>query len=570
MNIIFTALATLSSITGFSSGRFYETKVEHLQDCLFEHFGSCSSLATENSILFADDLYDMDGTNRYLLIDLIDEKTVVYDKKDECILATYDTNPYLGIETEFKLLSNIEDDYMFAYFNEPLNDFTFTNNYCFDKESVRSYYANQGYKAGNYYTGVAYTSDTVKIANAFYFEKLGNRHAVNSQGTCTVVASEILLAYYDTFINDDIIDEQYDQPAIESISSSTPTISDFSTSPGVDSSTNSSFHDYLCNIAKNEVGDDPTSDGMSVHNQKRLITKYLDKRDIQYKTHSSDGNMSDIISNKAKGVIKATINEGRPVISCGEGHSTVAFAYNDKMVWVHTGWGYAAATPWKTFESGMFSNYYAGAIDLKEISKYKHVHSDNYYASNKNLFLCPDGTTCTQTDLHPTNYGIDSTYYSSEHKTRFYSNGLEIRNYYTRTALRHSRVTLSARKNGEGSAYLEYWFTKRIRKLEYDIAFYDNQDVLSSNNSRVELWVAVLDDSGNFDWEYKDNLIERNINVGISNPTRLKYYFSNEEIYGIKILVYAPATGTIDGGRLCIGFMTIQNYTSEHGMLGSF
>lgn len=45
---------------------------------------------------------------------------------------------------------------------------------------------------------------------------------------------------------------------------------------------------YESGIATNEIGDDPRSGGMSNGNQKRLLTKYLDKRGIQYKTHSSN------------------------------------------------------------------------------------------------------------------------------------------------------------------------------------------------------------------------------------------------------------------------------------------
>lgn len=570
MNIIFTALAALSGITGFSSGYFYETNSEHLQDCLFEHFGSCSSLATEDSFLLIDDLYAMDGTNRYLLADMIDGKTVVYDKKEQCISATCDANPYTGLNVEFKLLSDIEDHYMFAYYNDEIQDFVFTNNSCFDKESIHSYYANQGYKTGNYYTDVPYTNNTVKIDNAFYFERLGNRHANNTSGTCTVISIEILLGYYDTFVNDNIVDEQYDRPAVESISSSTPTVRDFTTSPGVDSTTDGSFHNYLCDIATNEIGDDPRSGGMSNGNQKRLLTKYLDKRGIQYKTHSSDGNMADLFSNKAKGVIKDTINANRPVIANGEGHSTVAFAYNDKMVWVHTGWGYAAATPWRTFESGAFFNYYAAAFDLQEISKNNHVHSDNYYATNKNLYICPDGDTYTQTDLSPSNYGLVSAYYSNEQKKRFYSNNVEIRNYYSRTALISNNIVLSARKEGEGEAYMQYWFSREIRKYEFDISFYSTSDVLTISNSSIGFYTLTQKSDGSFDWIYKENLLEKNISSDRNNPTKMKYNFIDEEVYGFKFVVRAPATGTSNGGRVCIGLVSVQNATYDHGLFSNF
>ena len=80
MNILFTALTVLSNITGFASSQNYDTSAEHLLDCMFEHFGEYSPLAVEESILNSEDIYDMDGTNRYLLLSFIDGEYVIYDK----------------------------------------------------------------------------------------------------------------------------------------------------------------------------------------------------------------------------------------------------------------------------------------------------------------------------------------------------------------------------------------------------------------------------------------------------------------------------------------------------------
>ena len=311
MNIVFTALTVLSSITGFASSQKYDTCEEHLLDCMFEHFGNFSPLASPESILRYDDVYDMDGTNRYLLFDFVDGETVIYDKKEECIFETYESNPYQGYNDAFKLLGIIEDEHMYAYFNEDANDFTFLNNTSMSKIDIHSYFANQGYQYGNYYRDVAIPSDAHVISNAFYFEKLGSMHAANVDGTCAVIASEILFGYYDTFVNDLIVGEQYDRSVSESLDNTNPTVIDFPKSSGVDTPNNSAFHDYLCDIATYEVGDNPRSGGITVYNQKQMMKKYLDHQGIYYQTYCSEGNLGDLVANKAKTVIKNTINENK-------------------------------------------------------------------------------------------------------------------------------------------------------------------------------------------------------------------------------------------------------------------
>lgn len=461
---------------------------------------------------------------------------------------------------------------MLTYFNEENSNFYFANNVSFDVEEIHSYYANQPYTYGNYYTEIGLTSEATIISNSFYFEKLGNRHAINRVGTCCVVAAEILLGYYDTFLNDTIVSEQYDQPAVQNINETDPTITDFSISPGVDSDSRSDFHDYLCDIATNQVGDDPRSNGMTVYNQKQMIVKYLQEKGISYTTNSSEGNFADLCANKAKTVVKDTIDANRPVIVNGEGHSTVAFAYDDDYVWVHTGWGFVAATPWRTFESGMFFNYSAGAIDVLSFDNNEHIHSDNYFCTNLNAYYCPCGETYSNAVLEPSIYGISSTFNSDDEYNRFFENGVEIRNSYKRVAITNGQeLTLSAKKSGEGEAYWEFNTTKSIRNIEFDISYYSYSDKLYSNNSTAEIW-AVAYDSGQdcLYYSYLSNLLEIGLSTSRNNPTHLHYNFTGDEIFGLYFYTSAPATGTFDRGRISVSSLEIEHSTITTNHLGNY
>ena len=54
------------------------------------------------------------------------------------------------------------------------------------------------------------TLDTKRLYLKHYFMGLTKNFGVNTYGTCTFVALEMMLSYYDSFINDNIIPEKYD------------------------------------------------------------------------------------------------------------------------------------------------------------------------------------------------------------------------------------------------------------------------------------------------------------------------------------------------------------------------
>ena len=574
MNIVITALSVLSSITGFASGQKYDNSEEHLLDSMFEHFGELSPLANDNSILSSSDVYDMDGTNRFLLLSFVDGKTVIYDKEEECNLCTFDTDPYEGYDDAFKLLGNIDDEYLFAYFNEEVNDFTFINNTSKDFSDIRAFYATQEYKKGNYYRNFTISEEAHVIDNAFYFEKLGTMHAQNTEGTCAVIASEILFGYYDTFVNDLIVDEQYDQVAKRHPDGIDPTIRDFSESPGVDCygvtglTDRSDFHDYLCDISTEHLGIDPTIRGLNPLQTKNLVKKYMDLKGIPYQTHCSEGNLGDLILNRAKTVIKETIDQNRPVIASGCNHTVVAFAYDDSMVWVHTGWGYSAATPWSTFESSITNNATAGAVDIMNINNNVHLCSDNYYSASKNAYICPQcGKVYKNNDITPEDYGFSTEYDKYERNNYFSVEDENIRVMYNRTAILpdSSFISLSAKRENMGRAAIRYFMNKKIRRLRFCMAFFSYNDILTSLDSTIDLYILKYSEtSGILYFAPYDDLLGHDISWNRNVATEFKYDFTGDEIYGFSIVVNAPATGNVDSGKVLIGNVTIQRSVNEY------
>lgn len=133
-------------------------------------------------------------------------------------------------------------------------------------------------------------------------------------------------------------------------------------------------------------------------NRIKLVNNYLGKQGVSYNLNTSKGNLGDIWTQRFIEIIKRGIDDRHSVISNSSGHSTVAYAYDNQYVWVHTGWCWTGATPWSTYQSSLFANYAAECIDL--IYTGSHVYSDNYYCYNRNEYLCPCAQKTNLCDIH--------------------------------------------------------------------------------------------------------------------------------------------------------------------------
>lgn len=542
-------LNALSAITGFASGMTYETTSSDLKNI--------SSFICENNhaqnlenVDYIEDLYTLSGENRYVEVNL-KNGYVIYDKKESKI-EEYSFNgdsPYENYQNFLKVYS--KENFGFKYVSYYDNTFIdCLNSNKIDFSAMLDCYSTLESKFGEYYRDIDIAEDAIVIDNAFYFQKLNNHHAWNHVGTCTIVSMEILLSYYDTFYNDLIIPENYDEISRQS-TSDMMLITEFNQSPGVDNHTREkqAFHEYLCEIGKNEVGDDPKVDGMNTKNQIKLLQNYLSKQKIDYSLHTSEGNAGDIWTQRAVKIIKAGIQNNRPVISNGSKHSTVAFAYNDEYVWVHTGWGWVGATPWSTFESGLFENYSAGCIDISAI-KGNHVHSDNYFSINKNTYICPCGIHHTSTLICPEDYGFEPQYFYDVRGKNVKVGNLDFYTLRKRTGfIENEYVNLSPYKQDAGTAFLELYFDCDIRKFEINLSYWQIKDKLSNLNSTA--YLEVLKD-GN--WEHQTDLInEVTLSTDRTKQDTFSYSYIGEEIKGIRITMTSPATGTRNLGRISIG-----------------
>ena len=171
---------------------------------------------------------------------------------------------------------------------------------------------NQLYSAGQYDSTIVPGKDAVLIDYAFYFENLKDFHGNNDSDICTIIATQIILGYYDTFANDKLVNDIYDKIAIET--SNTKIISNFSQSPGtgkqdgIDS--DQRFRDYLVDLTTQEIGESPVNQGMSTKEQIKLVKRYLNDSKLAYKLSTCEGNSleNNDITNHTKKIIRNTID----------------------------------------------------------------------------------------------------------------------------------------------------------------------------------------------------------------------------------------------------------------------
>ena len=426
---------------------------------------------------------------------------------------------------------------------------------CFDYGLERNDLINRK-KDGNPNIGVyelcdSLSSNATSIPNSFYFIKLGGRHGYNPGTLCTLIAAQIIFGYYDTFVNDYLVDDMYD--IVSKDNTGIQSIQNFADSPGTGTDNqeeNQRFRDYLVDLGTDEIGVSAYVDGYDTYEQSRVIRRYLDDRNISSTVYPITN--ANFGPNLTKLRIKQAINSGRPVICNDRGHSVVAFAYDDNYVYVHTGWGRIGMTVWATFEDNSNIGYEIGAIDI--VLSCEHVHSDNYYSSYYHKAYCPDGFERGRMELEPNDFGFEPQYYFYQKLKNIYVGDDTIQTRRLRTGyIENSFVNLSPRRQDAGIAYLEMTFPDVIRNIVVDISFWGGNELYDPNihNARIE-----YKDSDNHWVEAIDLLHDISLSTNRFNQDRINIVFP-EETSSFRFYASNYAIGNLNKGRISIGGLSV-------------
>ncbi len=285
-----------------------------------------------------------------------------------------------------------------------------------------------------------------------YFYHLNYNKADNVIGTCSYVAASMLLSYYDTYWNDNIIDEKYEMHNQSNIDK----LSNIAYSPGiktdagvfsgdeddkseywklVESEADNYFHFYLLQLAKDhDIASDSVPNSLGPYAIKELLEYYLfEDRGLSDCTIECEQitRFSDVRSYAIE-----KVKQGIPVIVCAkpigdDGHTFIIYDYDEDgdELYCHVGWKIDQT---HIALSSLNYTFYYGAVSIN--LKGSHSHSNNYIdkATEKTYcscyFLCHPEHKCTYTyndDCHTYSCGCkyEKDVISFEHEYEYKTTG---------------------------------------------------------------------------------------------------------------------------------------------------
>jgi len=550
MNLLLLGLNTIAALLGYNKFAYYDFSLTDL--AIISNQANIELTSDEKSLVGLKnkfDVYTLEGENRYVCFEF-DDSYLIYDKADDEVDEhSFTTSPYIGY-----------DDYLCVYVE---NSDYFTHGYVDDKSifnlDIGTYLdevlieksIDNNKEDGQYLLFDDYGKDVVKIDRSYYFENLNHYHGSNSEGTCAIVAIQILMGYYDTFYNDNTILEIYDDVA----TNYNNIIASFTQSPG----SGQDFHDELISFAsKKDITDNGV--GMNIGQEKDLTVKYLTSRNIEFDYKWIEGNWADTRSNAAANHIREAIDNNNPVFVGAAGHATVAYAYDSNYVYVHSyvhsGWGDVRKTPWSTVSTN-FWDFWGGphTVEIQNI-KSNHYHSDNYYSSSLKKYLCPCGMLYYETEVAPSDYGFEEQYFFYEKTKDITVDNLTFETKRLRTGyIEEEVINLSPRREDAGLAYLQYNFDNYIRKITVDLSMWSSSENMYTSDSTLLL--QYLDPNKGVWVTYYDLL--NDINLGTDRYNQDEYIINFPNMTkSFRFYSTSSALGDRNKGRLSIGDMVIE------------
>ena len=531
--LLTTALLTLSALHGGTSPVICQPISNY--DSIYQ-FSDESNLFFDDNLFIQNDVYDLSGSCKYSLFSF-QNKNYLVDRMDYRVIDYYE-NFVFNHQRENVLLFYEEELFQYDPSNSEVRFLedgeTFELNLSNRERPVfRDYFVENDLPIGNI--------DEVLIPDAFYFEKLKRYYGLNYETECGIVASQMLLGYYDIFQNDLLIDEIYETGEAHYIDNSTD-ITDWVVSPGTDDRLNeiNTFKNKLIEYFPGNI-----ENGATVSEVSSTIHNYLETKNV---TYSITSHQTFFVPDNAMTII----DSGRPVILGGVKHFCIAYGYNSDSFFVCDGNGFVGIIPMSVYSGSEAIYWSTGCIGLT-ISQ--HVHSDNYCSSYNNEYYCPCGERIRKTQISPSSWGFESQYYFYDKYKQHTVGNLSFETNRLRTGfIENEVVNLSPRRQNAGNSYLRIVFQNIITKVDINMGWWSNNE--HQNDGTAMLYYK--DTVGVNAW-YTLNNILNNTNMSQSHSNLSYYSFvMPEEAEGIMFNVTNQAVGDTNKGRLSIGTMTIS------------
>lgn len=346
-------------------------------------------------------LSSFNKANKYILVEGINSYLIFDRELDDYIEYSNTTNSiYCNMSDTIEKLY-LAPTYYFAIENNTIidliNDATCSveevQKYeLYDRELAQRYLNNKDQHVKELKTKAEAKSSptsTTYITDSYYFNNLktnmGTNNIIHYNGSCSYVALGMLLSYYDSIVNDNVIAEIYDIGESKSFTTyNAINLSSYYESPGIDDT----FHDYLINMGRSEGFTNNNEYTISLNEMDDLLDSYFSDLNLSINTH-----ITDFFTDKID-FCKNAINSNNPVIiqiigrdtSIDErelNHAVIGYGYNSTGIFVNFGWK-------GSFINVNINNYSiprAFYIELEE----EHLCSNNYIWSCNGC----SGTICS-------------------------------------------------------------------------------------------------------------------------------------------------------------------------------
>lgn len=254
-----------------------------------------------------------------------------------------------------------------------------------------------------------------------YFYNLRHNFGKNVFGSCGAVAIEMVLTYYDSFVSDNIVPENYDVKCIsydrdtDLVHSSPGSLDEsnyISSSYGgddinafnnylndVEAIINTSLHAKIVQLIKDNNYSTGTNFGVNDNDLDDLIVDLLHG---EFGLTANDFSVSAYYRNglganqTARNYAIESLNQGKPVILgltnsffplLGSGHYVVAYKYNQNEDKIYAHFGYHGN--YYYVDVGSSYNYIDSATVI-DFANMTHNHSDNYLITSLTQSFCYD------------------------------------------------------------------------------------------------------------------------------------------------------------------------------------
>lgn len=544
-SVLNSALAALSIVSGKPlKGNNVPLSIANYEKA----FASCGQeICDLKSLDSVRDIYDPSGLNEYALFSFKDGQYVLLNKyMNECVESGYLCSSAYNNSYEFILKSGSEHFYYDYISNKFVSIETgkqmSNNRYMIDdwdpikEPCISSQYTNATF-----------------INNSKYFDNLNCKYGNNDNNQCGIIASEILLGYYDSIVNDNVVSEEFDQSGLYLSKLLDSNESNYFNSPGTDlplDTQNNRFRDFLIDIAIDVNNDNPIN-GMTNGQVYHLIDSYLSDQNVSYTLYGYPFSLNYSF------VAEALIDNNKPFIASLSDHFVVVYGYDDDYYYFNVGWKDSKGEDTYRLPKQYFTDIDSPFILSLNISD--HVHSNNFYKTDTYELLCGCGAHhSNRLIMDPCDWEFPGYYSMSYLDLNHYKDGLYFSSRRKRCGfIEQTVINLSPRKAYAGLAYLEVILPKLIYECNIEMAWWSANEYHEGQYSQ---FIYHTQNNDIDEWEIPYiSLNTRNLNLSYKNLTNERFFLpSSSDGFGLYLTNYP--IGDRNKGRLSLGRIIVDYY----------